>query len=228
MNRWPVIVAATLLASGVAVAAEPKLLFQKPTLSATQIAFVYAGDLWIVSREGGDARRLTAGAGVETRPYFSPDGKFIAFTGEYDGNVDVYVVAADGGVPRRLTWHPSPDQTMGWTPDGASILFSSRRASYSGFSRLFTVSRDGGFPSELPLPIAAEGSYSPDGSKIATSRSTTPSRCGSATAADAHLRSGSRSWPIPASRNCRAIIRTTSTPCGSTTGSSSSPTATVQ
>src|SRR5258708_2307874 len=171
MTRWPVLIAATLFTSGftsgIAASAEPRLLFQKPTLSATQIAFVYAGDLWTVAREGGAAQRLTAGAGIETRPYFSPDGKSIAFTGEYDGNVDVYVVAAAGGVPRRLTWHPSPDQTMGWTPDGKGILFSSRRASYSGFSQLFTVSRDGGFPSQLPLPIAAEGSYSPDGTKIA-------------------------------------------------------------
>src|SRR5258708_28922360 len=156
MTRWPVLIAATLFTSGIAAAAEPKLLFQKPTLSATQIAFVYAGDLWIVAREGGAAHRLTASAGIETRPYFSPDGKSIAFTGEYDGNVDVYVVAAAGGVPRRLTCHPSPDQTMGWTPDGKGILFSSPRASYSGFSQLFTVSRDDSLLSQLPLTIAPD------------------------------------------------------------------------
>src|SRR6266851_2519453 len=79
---------------------EGPLLLQQPTLSATQIAFVYAGDLWIVDREGGDARRLTSHPGRETDPYFSPDGTLIAFTGEYDGNVDVYVVPAKGGVPR--------------------------------------------------------------------------------------------------------------------------------
>jgi len=79
-----------------------------------QIAFVYAGDLWVVGREGGVAQRLTTGAGVETRPYFSPDGNEIAFTGEYDGNIDIYVVPASGGVPRQLTWHPAPDQTVGW------------------------------------------------------------------------------------------------------------------
>src|SRR5438309_12040983 len=73
------------------------LLLQKPTLSRTQIAFVYAGDLWIVPREGGDARRLTTGPGIETNPFFSPDGSTIAFTGEYDGNVDVYTVPAAGG-----------------------------------------------------------------------------------------------------------------------------------
>ena len=166
MNRWSLLISATFFAAAV-TAAEPKPLFQKPTLSATQIAFVYAGDLWIVSRQGGEAQRLTAGAGIETRPYFSPDGKEIAFTGEYDGNVDIYVIPATGGVPRRLTWHPSPDQTMGWTPDGKAILFSSTRNSYSRFNQLFTVSRDGGFPSQLPLPMGAEGCYSPDGTRIA-------------------------------------------------------------
>jgi dipeptidyl aminopeptidase/acylaminoacyl peptidase len=149
------------------MAGDAPLLLQKPTLSASEIAFVYAGDLWIVGREGGAARRLTSGAGIETNPHFSPDGTEIAFTGEYDGNVDVYVVAAAGGVPRRLTWHPAPDQTAGWSPDGKQLLFSSNRNSYSRFSRLFTVSRNGGMPVELPLPIAAEGSYSADSSRLA-------------------------------------------------------------
>jgi tricorn protease len=158
---------AALTFSVALVAADAPLLLQKPTLSAKEIAFVYAGDLWIVGREGGAARRLTSGAGVETNPHFSPDGTEIAFTGEYDGNVDVYVVAAAGGVPRRLTWHPAPDQTEGWSPDGKQILFSSNRNSYSRFGRLFTVSRNGGMPVELPLPIAAEGSYSADGSRLA-------------------------------------------------------------
>ncbi|HEY2017650.1 MAG TPA: PDZ domain-containing protein [Bryobacteraceae bacterium] len=156
-----------LVLAALALHAEPKLLFQKPTLSATEIAFVYAGDLWLVSREGGVAKRLTTGAGVETRPYFSPDGSEIAFTGEYDGNVDIYAVPTSGGVPRRLTWHPAPDQTMGWTPDGKSILFTSNRSSSSSFTQLFTVTRTGGLPSQLPLPMGGEGSYSPDGTRIA-------------------------------------------------------------
>src|SRR5579871_2668881 len=160
------LLAAFILSAGIAAPA-PKLLFEKPTLSADRIAFVYAGDLWIVARSGGEAQRLTRGIGIETRPYFSPDGKGIAFTGEYDGNVDVYTVSAAGGVPRRLTWHPSPDETLGWTPDGMSILFRSPRNSYSRFTQLFTVSRSGGFPSELPLPMGAEGSYSPDGQFLA-------------------------------------------------------------
>jgi tricorn protease len=96
-------------------------------VSKTQIVFNYAGDLWIAGRDGGDARRLTSGIGVETDPHFSPDGTQVAFTGEYDGNRDVYVVAADGGEPRRLTYHPAEDDVVGWTPDGKKILFNSAR-----------------------------------------------------------------------------------------------------
>ena len=108
----------------------PPLLLRFPTLSKTQIVFNYGGDLWIVSRDGGDARRLTSGVGVETRPAFSPDGTMIAFTGEYDGNRDVYVVAATGGVPRRLTFHPAEEDVMGWTPDGKKVLFGSWGSSF--------------------------------------------------------------------------------------------------
>jgi len=143
------------------------LLAQRPTLSQTQVVFSYAGDLWIVSREGGEARQLTTGTGVETDPRFSPDGTLIAFTGEYDGNVDVYVVPATGGVPRRLTWHPGPDTVQGWTTDGKQVLFRSSRASYSRFGRLFTIPLDGGFPAEVLLPMAEESAYSPDGKRLA-------------------------------------------------------------
>jgi tricorn protease len=143
------------------------LLLQHPTLSATQIAFVYAGDLWTVPRAGGAAQRLTAGIGTVSRPAFSPDGSEIAFTGDYNGNADVYLIPTSGGVPRRLTYHPAPDLVMGWTRDGKQVLFASPRSSFENFSRLFTISREGGFPLELPLPIAAEGSYSPDGSQLA-------------------------------------------------------------
>src|SRR5262249_30509046 len=110
-------------------------LFQKPTISRTQIAFGYGGDLWVVARDGGDARRLTTGVGIETDPIFSPDGSMIAFTGEYDGNVDVYVIPAAGGVPKRLTYHPGVDEAVGWTNDGKRVLFRSSRSSYSQFPR---------------------------------------------------------------------------------------------
>src|ERR1700756_1865651 len=137
------------------------LLLQKPALSRTQIIFAFAGDLWRVPREGGWAKRLTTGAGVETDPMFSPDGTQIAFTGEYDGNVDVFVIPASGGVPKRLTFHPGEDDAVGWTPDGKQVLFRSARNSYSYFDRLFTVPVEGGFPTEVPLPMAQQGSFSP-------------------------------------------------------------------
>ena len=150
-------------------AADPAapLLLQQPTLSETRIAFVFASDLWSVAREGGDAERLTTSPGREYGPHFSPDGNRIAFTGEYDGNVDVFVMPAAGGVPKRLTWHPAADEVLGWTPDGKRILFTSTRTSNSRFSKLFTVSPEGGLEEELPLPMGFEGAYSPDGSQIA-------------------------------------------------------------
>ncbi|MBV8820767.1 MAG: PD40 domain-containing protein, partial [Acidobacteriaceae bacterium] len=149
------------------VAAESPLLIRQPTVNRTHIVFSYAGDLWSVPRTGGDAVRLTSGAGVESEPQFSPDGTTIAFTGEYDGNVDVFVIPASGGVPKRLTWHPAPDQVLGWTPDGKSILFASPRSAYSAFMELFTVPVTGGFEEKLPLPRGFEAAYSPDGKRLA-------------------------------------------------------------
>src|SRR6185503_3914412 len=151
----------------VAAQASGPLLLQTPTLSKTHIAFAYAGDLWIVSRDGGEAHLLTSGSGTKSNPVFSPDGSMIAFTGDYDGNVDVYVMPAEGGVPKRLTYHPGIDEVVGWTPDGKQVLFRSGRNSYSRFNRLFTVSLQGGLPHELPLPMAEFGSYSADGKHIA-------------------------------------------------------------
>ena len=143
------------------------LLPQRPALNATRIVFSYAGDLWSVPRAGGKAERLTTGPGVETDPVFSPDGETIAFTGEYDDNVDVYTMPASGGVPKRLTWHPGTDAAVGWTLDGKRVLFRSGRNNPADGDRLFTVAAAGGFPEELPLPIAEEGSYSPDGTSLA-------------------------------------------------------------
>jgi tricorn protease len=154
------------IASGLQ-AAEGPMLFQKPTINATHIVFVFAGDLWTVERQGGEAVRLTAGKGMESEPAFSPDGKWIAFSGEYDGNIDVFTIPAGGGVPKRITSHPSDDMVRGWTPDGKRILFASNRDQYVGVQRLYTVPLDGGLPEPLPFPIAWDGSFSPDGSQIA-------------------------------------------------------------
>lgn len=158
-----------LLAVGAGAQAQndrPSLL-QKPTINRSHIVFTYAGNLWIVGREGGDASQLTNGVGIETDPAFSPDGRWVAFTGQYDGNTDVYVVAGSGGVPRRLTYHPGVDEAVGWTRDGKRVLFRSARSSVSVYSRLFTVPLEGGFPDEIPLPLARGGSFSPDGARIA-------------------------------------------------------------
>jgi len=143
------------------------LLLRNPTISRTHIAFSYGGDLWVVERDGGDARRLTSDVGFEINPMFSPDGSQIAFTGEYDGNEDLYVMPATGGIPKRLTSHPASDRVTGWTRDGRRILFRSDRNTYSRFRRLFTIGIEGGHPSDVPLPMAEQGAYSPDGSQLA-------------------------------------------------------------
>jgi tricorn protease len=151
-----------------AAQSNPPLLLRSPTVSKTSIVFNYADDLWIVSRDGGNAQRLTSGIGNETLPHFSPDGSLIAFTGEYDGNRGVYVVPSTGGVPRRLTYHPAEEYVAGWTPDGKKILFNSWGASFMHFEdQLYTIPVDGGLPTVLPLPIAEDASFSPDGTHIA-------------------------------------------------------------
>ena len=147
---------------------QPPLLLQSPALSKTSIAFTYGGSLWIVAREGGEARRLVVGdPGMTSGPVFSPDGSLVAFTGNFDTNEDVYVVPAAGGEPRRLTTHPGTDVALAWTPDGKRILFRSSREAYSRFEKLFTVPVEGGFPTELPLPLGVQGSYSADGAQLA-------------------------------------------------------------
>lgn len=156
-----------VLPSLVAAADEPPKILQRPAVSANHVAFVYGSDLWVVDRTGGDAKRLTTGIGLESHPVFSPDGSKIAFAGEYDGNLDVYIVPTAGGQPARLTYHPDPDLPVNFTPDGQSVLFRSTRSSYGRFTRLYTLPVEGGHAIELPLPMAEEGSYSPDGKRLA-------------------------------------------------------------
>jgi tricorn protease len=146
-------------------------LLRSPDVSAERVTFVYANDVWVADRAGGDARRLTTFEGAETHPHFSPDGSRIAFSAQYDGNTDVYVVGVEGGRPERLTWHPGPDHVQGWTPDGEAVLFASGRINAPRSQpRLWTISLNGGMPDPLPLPRASTGAYSVDGSALVYQR----------------------------------------------------------
>src|SRR5688572_4817155 len=143
-------------------------LLRQPTISESNIVFVYANDLWIVSKDGGDARRLTSSEGAESVPHFSPDGKWVAFTGQYDGNTDVYLIPVEGGQPVRLTWHPGADQVTGWTPDGNEILFASGRESFpTQESKIYKINKNGGMEVALIIPRAVAGEISEDGKYIA-------------------------------------------------------------
>jgi tricorn protease len=165
------LLAALLLASS--VTAQTKLL-RFPDIHGDKVVFTYAGDIWIASTSGGSATRLTAHPGVELFAKFSPDGKWIAFTGQYDGDEQVYVIPATGGVPKQLTFYPSrgpmparwgfDNQVYGWTPDGKSVLFRSLREYFAIMdSRLYTVPMEGGMPQALPMPKSGAGDISPDG-----------------------------------------------------------------
>jgi tricorn protease len=157
-------------AATASAASQESRLMRYPDISKNNVVFVYAGDLWIAPRAGGEARRLTAHPGDELYPKFSPDGKWIAFTGDYDGNPDVYVISSEGGEPKRLTYHPGNDIVLGWTPDGKKILFRSARDSAPASTyntKLFEISPEGGMPNELPVPRGDLTSFSPDGQRIA-------------------------------------------------------------
>ena len=143
-------------------------LYRYPDVSASQIVFTYANDIWIVSKEGGMANKLSSPPGVEIFPKFSPNGKSIAFTGNYDGNPDVYVIPTGGGIPQRLTQHGGPDRVVEWTPDGKRVLFaSSRESGKERFNQFYTIAQEGGPADKLPLAYAEFGSYSADGKSIA-------------------------------------------------------------
>jgi tricorn protease len=156
--------------------AQTKLL-RFPDIHGDKVVFTYAGDLWLASTSGGLATRLTAHPGVEVFAKFSPDGQWIAFTGQYDGDEQVYIIPATGGIPKQLTFYPSrgplparwgyDNQVYGWTPDGKSIVFRSLREYFdNGDSRLYTVSMDGGLPQALPMPKSGAGDFSPDSSEV--------------------------------------------------------------
>jgi tricorn protease len=165
--RGVLCLAFVLICSRVASAQIDARMLRYPAVSKTQIAFVYAGDVWLVSKEGGTAVRLTASPGEESFPRFSPDGSKVAFSASYDGNIDVFVIPSAGGEPVRLTYHPMADRVIGWTPDGTRVLFASGRESgRQRYSQFFTVGLNGGLPEKLPIPYGEFGAYSPDGSQF--------------------------------------------------------------
>lgn len=143
-------------------------LFRYPDVSQSQICFVYAGDIWVVNKNGGVAQKLSSPRGEESFPRFSPDGKTIAFSGNYSGNNDVYTIPTNGGIPKRITYHGFGDRVIDWYPDGKQILFaSSRESGRQRYSQFFLIPTTGGVAQKLPLKQAEFGTFSPDGKKIA-------------------------------------------------------------
>ena len=140
-------------------------LLRTPAISNNKIAFCYASDIWTANPDGSESKRLTVFEGVESDPHFSPDGKLVAFSAQYEGNTDVYVVPAEGGEPKRLTWHPGPDIGIGWTPDGKNVMFVSgrTRAPRAYNDQIWLASLSGSTPTRFILPSAVNGKYSPDG-----------------------------------------------------------------
>ena len=166
-----------LLVSVGVQADEGTRLLRFPDIYGDQVVFSYGGDLWLASTDGGTARRLTAHPGQELFARFSPDGEWVAFTGQYDGDEQVYVVPTAGGEPTRLTWYPAvgplpprwgyDQQVYGWTPDGEQVLFRSLRDTSGGVeTRVYTVPRTGGLPTALPMPNSGAADFSPDGTKV--------------------------------------------------------------
>jgi tricorn protease len=137
-----------------------------------KVLFTYEGDLWTASLNGGTASRLTSDKGAEMCGKFSPDGRWIAFSGEYDGGMDVYVMPSGGGQPVRLTYYPSPDLVLGWSPDGKDILFRSRREYPSRGEQIYVISAQGGTERKLPVDRGGLASFSPDGKSLAYNRIT--------------------------------------------------------
>jgi tricorn protease len=167
----------------VTAAQEEMRMMRFPAIHGDQVVFSYAGDLYSVEAQGGIARRLTSHQGYEMFPRFSPDGKKIAFTGQYDGNTEVYIIPSSGGLPQRLTHTATLSRddisdrmgpnniVMTWTPDGEHVIFRSRDISFNDFvGVLYRVSADGGLPQRLPLSTGGFCSWSPDGKKLAFNR----------------------------------------------------------
>ncbi len=148
-------------------------MLQYPDVSQTQIVFSYAGDLWVVPKEGGTAMKLSSPPGQELYPHFSPDGSRIAYSADYDGNLEIYVIPTMGGMPKRVTYHGMPDRIIDWYPDGSKLLYvSSMNSGKQRFDQFYSVSPEGGMPDQLPVPYGEMASLSPDGKKIAYTKMT--------------------------------------------------------
>jgi tricorn protease len=170
-------------------------MLRQPDVSQDHIAFVYAGDIWLVSKRGGTAQRLSSPPGEESFPKFSPDGSHLAFSGNYDGNTDIYVVPVTGGLPKRITHHPGPDRMLDWYPDGGSLLYASpMSAGRDRFNQLFKVSVEGGLPERLAVPYGEFGSVSPDGKTLAFMPESQDFRTWKRYRGDGRRRSGSSTW----------------------------------
>jgi len=172
-RRWLLIsVVAGMMLWVVSASAQisPPRMVRTPDIHGDRVVFSAEGDLWLGSLTTGSAERITTHEGIEENPRFSPDGQWLAFTAGYDGGQDVYVMAAAGGSPRRLTYDPTGAEMVGWSPDGAKILFRSRRAVPMVGPRLYLVPVAGGLPEPLPMERAAQGSFSPDGMRLAYCR----------------------------------------------------------
>lgn len=157
-----------LVTAALAVNTKDTAMLNRPAVGPDRIAFVYAGNLWIADLEGKNPRQLTVEAEVVNMPVFSPDGKWIAFSAQRDGNIDVYLIPAEGGQSRRLTWHPGPDLVQDFSPCGKKIMFTStRNATTRGASNLFMISVDGGFPEEIKIPYVYRAKVAPGGQLIA-------------------------------------------------------------
>jgi tricorn protease len=143
-------------------------LLRNPAMSNDHIAFVYGGDIWLTDLNGKNLKRITSFPGEEMQPHFSPDGKTLAFSGQYDGNVDAFSVPVTAGEPVRLTWHPGTDMVQGWSVDGKSVLFTSGRANAprANLDQLWTVPLMGGMPTRFVVPRAVNGKFSPDSSRF--------------------------------------------------------------
>ncbi len=170
LTRLALLVGLAALLFGAVPAWATDAYFRYPDLNGNRIVFSAEGDLWVVADQGGIARRLTTHPGNEYFAHFSPDGKRIAFSGQYDGNTDVFVIPAEGGEPVRLTWHPASDQVVGWTPDGKNVIFRSNRSDPHHNTELYTVAADGGDPARIPLGWAARLSIDPQTGMYAFNR----------------------------------------------------------